>query len=75
MGSMSKADILKLSVSESMLLVEDIGDSIAEAPEEITLSEAQERELDARLDAYHRNPAEGSPWAAVRDRIRARRAS
>jgi putative addiction module component (TIGR02574 family) len=75
MGSISKAEILKLSVSERILLVEDIWDSIAEAPEEIALSEAQEHELDARLDAYHRNPTEGSPWAMVRDRIRAGRAS
>lgn len=48
MGAISKAEILKLSVSERILLVEDIWDSIAEAPEEVSLSETQERELDAR---------------------------
>ena len=56
MGTVSKAEILKLSISERILLVEDIWDSIAEAPEEIALTQAQEQELDARLDAYHRNP-------------------
>jgi putative addiction module component (TIGR02574 family) len=71
MSSISKSEILKLSVPERILLVEDIWDSIAEVPEEVALSQAQERELDVRLDAYHRNPAEGSPWAEVRDRIRA----
>jgi len=75
MGTVSKAEILKLSISERILLVEDIWDSIAEAPEEITLTQAQEQELDARLDAYHKNPTEGSPWAMVRDRVRAGRAS
>ena len=75
MSSISRAEILKLSVSERILLVEDIWDSIAEAPEEIALSQAQELELDARLDAYHMNPTEGSPWAIVKDRIRAGRAS
>ena len=75
MSTVSRADILKLSVSERILLVEDIWDSIAEAPEAIALSKAQEQELDARLDAYHRNPTEGSPWAQVRDRVRAGRAS
>jgi len=75
MSTVSRADILKLSVSERILLVEDIWDSIAEAPEAIALSEAQEQELDIRLDAYHRNPTEGSPWAMVRDRVRAGRAS
>lgn len=71
MGTMSKAEILKLSVSERILLVEDIWDSIAEAPEPIALSQAQEQELNARLEAYHKNPTEGSPWATVEDRIRA----
>ncbi len=75
MSTVSRADILKLSVSERILLVEDIWDSIAEAPEAIALSKAQELELDTRLDAYHRNPTEGSPWAMVRDRVRAGRAS
>ena len=75
MGTVSKAEILKLSISERILLVEDIWDSIAEAPEEIALTQAQEQELDARLDAYHRNPTERSPWAMVRERVRAGRAS
>ena len=74
MGIVSKAEILKLSISERILLVEDIWDSIAEAPEEIALTQAQEQELDARLDAYHKNPTEGSPWALVKDRIRTERA-
>ncbi|MCH9002970.1 MAG: addiction module protein, partial [Planctomycetes bacterium] len=33
------------------------------------LSEAQRQELDARLDAYHRDPGAGSPWEAVKARI------
>ena len=75
MGTVSKAEILKLSISERILLVEDIWDSIAEAPEEIALTQAQEQELDARLDAYHKNSTEGSPWAMVRERVRAGRVS
>ncbi len=71
MGTVSKAEILKLSISERILLVEDIWDSIAEAPEEISLTKAQEQELDNRLEAHHKNPTEGSPWAMVRDRVRA----
>ena len=75
MGTISKADILRLSVTERILLVEDIWDSIAEVPEEVRLTAAQEQELSARLDAYHKNPTEGSPWSVVRERIRAGRAS
>jgi putative addiction module component (TIGR02574 family) len=69
MNTLTKADVLSLSVPERIQLVEDIWDSIAEAPEAISLTEEQKAELDRRLDAYHRNPKEGSPWAVVRERI------
>ena len=69
MSTLAKADIFSLSVPERILLVEDIWDSIAELPEDVTLSAAQKRELDIRLEAFHRNPDIGSPWAEVRERI------
>ena len=71
MSSIAK-DILSLSVPERILLVEDIWDSIAEIPEEVSLTASQKQELDLRLDAYHQNPGDGSPWASVRERIRRR---
>jgi len=73
MNTLTKADVLSLSVPERIQLVEDIWDSIAEVPEEVGLTEEQKAELDRRLDAYHRNPDEGSPWGLVRERIRSRR--
>ena len=66
----SLADVLKLSVGERIRLVGDIWDSIAAVPEAIPLTEAQRKELDRRLDAYHRDPTAGSPWEDVRQRIR-----
>lgn len=72
MGTVAK-DILSLSVPERILLVEDIWDSIAEVPEEVSLTAHQKEELDLRLEAFHRNPDEGSPWSAVRERILNRR--
>lgn len=72
MSTLTKADVLSLSVPERIQLVEDIWDSIAEVPEEVGLTNEQKAELDRRLDAYHRNPAEGSPWGLVRERIRSR---
>ena len=71
MSSIAK-DILSLSVPERILLVEDIWDSIAEFPQEVTLTEAQKQELGLRLDAYHRDPNAGAPWLEVRKRIRNR---
>jgi putative addiction module component (TIGR02574 family) len=69
MSSIAKADILSLSVTERILLVEDIWDSIAEVPEEVPLTATQKEELDHRLDAYHCDPLSGSPWPEVRERI------
>lgn len=73
MTALVKANVLGLSVPERIQLVEDIWDTIAEVPEEITLTDEQKADLDRRLDAYHLNPDEGSPWGVVRERIRSRR--
>jgi len=69
-NALVKADVLSLSIPERIQLVEDIWDTIAECPEEVRLSDEQKAELDRRLDAYHRNPDEGAPWAVIRGRIR-----
>lgn len=72
MNTLIKSDILDLSVPERIMLVEDIWDSVAECPDAVPLTEEQKAELDRRLDAYHQNPSEGSPWGMVRERIRNR---
>lgn len=68
--NLATANILELSVSERIQLVEDVWDSIAEVPESVPLTELQKEELDQRLESYHKNPDEGSPWGMVRERIR-----
>lgn len=72
MGRLAKGNILDLSISERIQLVEDIWGSIANMPESIQLSEEQKLELDRRLDDYHADPDKGSPWELVRERIRSR---
>lgn len=69
----SIADVLNLSVAERIQLVEDIWDSIAAVPEALPLTDEQRKELDRRLESYHRDPVAGAPWEEVRERIRARR--
>lgn len=73
MSTLAKSDLLSLSIAERIQLVEDIWDTIAEVPEQVGLTDEQRAEIDRRLDAYHRNPDEGSPWAMVRERIMSRR--
>jgi len=63
------SDLLSLGVAERILLVETIWDSIADFPEAVKLTDEQRKELDARLQAYHRDPAAGSPWDIVKTRI------
>jgi putative addiction module component (TIGR02574 family) len=63
-------DVLALPIAERLKLVEAIWDSIAEVPEAIAVTPAQQAELDRRLDDYLRDPASGSPWSEVRARIR-----
>ena len=70
MAKFAKYDILDLSISERNQLVEDIWDSIAEVPESLSLTEEQKTELDRRLDSYHQDPTNGSPWGEVLSRIR-----
>jgi putative addiction module component (TIGR02574 family) len=69
---LGKADILKLSVSERIQLVQEIWDSIAEVPNSVALTDEQKAELDRRLDAYHKDPNAGSPWSLVRERFKSR---
>jgi len=68
--SLSLADALQLSVSERILLAEDIWDSVASMPEAVLLSDEQRRELDARLERYHTDPTAGAPWDVVKKRLR-----
>jgi putative addiction module component (TIGR02574 family) len=72
MSTISKAEILSLSIPERIQLAEDIWDTIAEVPEAVPLSADEKAELDRRLETYHKDPTTGSPWEAVRRKIRER---
>jgi putative addiction module component (TIGR02574 family) len=63
------AEALKYDISERIMIVEDIWDSIAQAPEALPVTDAQKLELERRLDEYHKYPEKGSPWDEVKQRI------
>ncbi len=63
-------DILKLSVSERILMVEAIWDSIAENDEKLELTDETKQLLDERLAAHKNNPNEGASWEDVKARIK-----
>ena len=64
-----KVDIAELSISERIQLAEDLWDSILENSEELPLTNAQQQELDRRLEQYNRNPSLGADWNAVKSRL------
>jgi len=63
-------DILNLSVSERILMVEAIWDSIPENETELGLSDETRQILDDRLENHMINPTEGSSWDEVKSRIK-----
>ena len=58
-----------LSVAERIQLVEDLWDSIAITQEEFGLSEAEQIELERRLDALEQNQSPLSSWSEVKARV------
>jgi len=58
-----------LSVSEKILLAEEIWDSVASDEQMIALTDEQKAELDIRLASYSIDPESGDDWENVRNRI------
>jgi len=69
MNKFSAAELLQLPVPERLQMVEDIWNSIADAPEALEVTDEDKRLIDERLASRQTNPAAGSPWQEVYDRI------
>lgn len=63
------SDILTLSISERLQIVEDIWDSIAAEADGLPLSEEMRTELDSRLETIEKNPDEGVSWNELKGRL------
>ncbi|MBW3540010.1 MAG: addiction module protein [Planctomycetes bacterium] len=61
----------RLTVEERIVLVEELWDSIAADGDDLPLTQAQQDDLQRRLDAYRDDPKAGSPWDEVKARLRA----
>jgi len=55
-----------LSLSEKILLVEEIWDSIAIENEGFELTQTQREELDRRIKSYNENPNQGRSWEEIK---------
>lgn len=65
-------EIASLSVEDRILLVQAIWDSIAADQAYPELTEAQKRELDARIDDSEMNPDNSLTWEEVKASIKRR---
>ena len=67
-----RKEILKLSISKRLELVEVLWDSIAEKDRGLALSAEQREDLELRLAEANASPDERIPWEGARERIRQR---
>jgi len=65
-----KDEINRLELSEKLLLVEDIWDSIATSNSEIPMPEWQKQELDRRYKEYKEGRLELHDWKSVHEDLR-----
>jgi len=69
MNNISISDILALPLQERIHLVQLIWDSVAAAPEALTVLPALQAELERRLAAFEANPEAGYSWEQVKTRL------
>ena len=67
---MSIDEIKLLDISERIILVEEIWDSIAEEQENLALSEYEKKILDKRLASLKENPKKLISWSEIKSKIR-----
>lgn len=65
-----RSEIDKLDLSEKLLLVEDIWDSIATGNAELPMREWQQKELDKRYREYKEGKAALHEWSQVHEELR-----
>jgi putative addiction module component (TIGR02574 family) len=65
-----RGEIENLELSEKLLLVEDIWDSIAASNCELPMPDWQKKELDRRYKEYKEGKLELHDWKTVHDELR-----
>ena len=65
-----RQEINKMKLSEKLLLIEDVWDSIAQSNSELPLPEWQKQELDKRYKEYKAGEQNLHDWQSVHEEIR-----
>lgn len=69
MNKIPLSEIMQLSVTERMELIELIWDSLSAEPEFVEMTDELRQELDDRLAESDANPGVGRSWAEVKARL------
>ena len=64
--SIKVADIIDLTVSERVKIVEEIWNSIVDNAEQLPISDRERIEIDKRLKKYEKAPNEGIEWKTLK---------
>lgn len=70
MESTLTQEILKLSLAERIQLVEDLWDSIASTPDQLSVTDAQKAELDRRRQRFEQGTTSTRSWEEVKKNLR-----
>ncbi len=65
-----KEEINQLELSEKLLLIEDVWDSIAQSNNELPMPEWQKKELDLRYKSYKAGKQNLHDWESVHESLR-----
>ena len=67
---MSIDEIKTLDITERIILVEEIWDSIAKEQDSVGLLEYEKEVLDARLESFENNPDNLISWDEIKTKLR-----
>ncbi len=70
MTTANRIDIHDLSISERIMLAEQLWDSIHEDQDSLEVTDSQRKILQQRLAAYKASPNEGSSWEEVKKEMK-----
>lgn len=61
--------LARLSSAEKLLLVSELWDDLTAHPSDVPVSEEHIAELDSRIEAYRRDPAQVTSWEKIQKRL------
>jgi putative addiction module component (TIGR02574 family) len=60
------SQLLELSVTQRLQLVEALWDSLVELPEAVPIADELRHELERPLEAYYADPSSARPWDDIK---------